>query len=127
MFSSVMCGHRSGYRSANSSGDSMNSRREGPYDLPHRVLLVDPGDLRTGHEAALRPFGDQADTVGLDQAHDQAGRAEVDETVGVLEDVDDVLDGTGVREGGGGELDDVGLPAPGRVLGGLFTAGRALG
>jgi hypothetical protein len=127
MFSSVMCGHRSGYRSANSSGDSMNAgarvRTTSPigYCSSIRVTSVPGTKLPSG------PFGDQADTAGLDQAHDQAGRAEVDETVGVLEDVDDVLDGAGVREGGGGELDDVGLPAAGRVLGGLFTAGRALG
>src|SRR5690606_40956726 len=48
------------------------------------------------------------------------------EAVGVLEDVDDVLHGAGVGEGGGGELDDVGLLAAGVLLGGLLAPGGAV-
>ncbi|CAM5738531.1 hypothetical protein SAFG77S_02992 [Streptomyces afghaniensis] len=100
---------------------------EGPYGLAHRVGLVDPGDAGAGHEAVRGPLGDQADAAGLDQAHDEAGGTQVGEAVGVLEDVDDVLDGAGVGEGGRGEFDDAGLLPSGLVLGGLVAAGVALG
>lgn len=99
---------------------------EGPHGLAHRVGLVDPGDAGAGHEAVRGPFGDQADAPGLDQAHDQAGGAQVNEAVGVLQDVDDVLDGAGVGEGGRGEFDDAGLLPAGLVPGGLVEAGLAL-
>ncbi|MDQ0905916.1 hypothetical protein QFZ22_001901 [Streptomyces canus] len=96
------------------------ARGERAHGLAHRVRLVDPGDVGAGHEAARGALGDQPDPAGLDQTHDQAGGAEVGEAVGVLEDVDDVLDGPGMGESGRGELDDVGLLAPGLVLGDLL-------
>ncbi len=123
---SVRCGHRIGYPAANSSGDSMKRGAESPYDVAHRVGLVDAGDAGAGHGGACRALGDQPDAAGLDQAHDQAGRSEVRDGVGVREDVDDVLDGAGVREGRRDDLYDVGLAAPGLVLGGLFGAGLAV-
>ncbi len=46
--------------------------------------------------------------------------------MGVREDVDDVLDGAGVGEGGRGEFDDAGLLPAGLVLGCLVEAGVAL-
>ncbi len=121
-----MCGHRSGYAVGEVLGRLDEARGEGAYGLADRVLLVDAGDHGAGDEAALGALGDQPYASGLDQAHDQARRAEVGEAVGVLEDVDDVLDGTGVGEGGRGDLHDVRLLAPRLVLGRLFAARRAL-
>ncbi|CAM5252275.1 hypothetical protein SGRIM128S_08990 [Streptomyces griseomycini] len=102
------------------------ARAEGAHRLAHRVRLVDPGDLGARHVAAFGSVRDEPDPAGLDQAHDQAGGTQVGEPVGVLEDVDDVLHGTGVGEGGGGELDDVRLPAAGVRLGGLLAPGLAV-
>ncbi len=100
------------------------ARGERADDLAHRVRLVDPGDERAGHEAALGALRDQPDAARLDEAHDEAGGAQVGETLGVLEDVDDVLHGARVRERGRGELDDVGLLAARVVACGLLPAAR---
>ncbi|GAA3074731.1 hypothetical protein GCM10020000_69700 [Streptomyces olivoverticillatus] len=56
-------------------------------------------------------FGDQVDPPGLDEAEDQQVGAEVLDGLGILEEVDDVLDGAGVGQGGGDRLHDAGLVA----------------
>ncbi len=103
------------------------ARQERAHDLAHRVRLLDPGDLGAGHGGVGGALGDEPDPAGLHQAHHQAGRAEMADAVGVLEDVDDVLDGAGVGEGGGDDLDDVRLLAERLVLGGAQAAGAAVG
>ncbi len=92
----------------------------------HRVLHVEAGDPGARHIAVLGARGDHPDASGLHQAHDEAGRAEVGEPVGVLQDVDHVLHGPGVGQGGRDDLDDVGLLAADLVEGGLLGAGADL-
>src|SRR5690606_37454156 len=98
----------------------------GPDRLAHRVVLVYPGDAGALYEAAVGSFGDEPDAARLDQSHDETGRAQMGESVRVLEGVDDLPHGAGVAEGGGGELDDVGLPAVGVLLFGLRAVGLAV-
>ncbi|SCG04146.1 hypothetical protein GA0115255_118782 [Streptomyces sp. Ncost-T6T-2b] len=77
----------------------------------HRVLLVHPGVPGAGDVRAFGAVGHQVDAAGLQQAHDETGGPEVGEALGVLEDGDDVLDRTGVGQGGGGALDEAGALA----------------
>ncbi|GAA3073427.1 hypothetical protein GCM10020254_16580 [Streptomyces goshikiensis] len=88
------------------------ARLERPYDLAHRVLVVDTGVAGAGDEAARRALGDEVDAARLDQAHHHAHRAQPLQAVRVADDVDDVPHGAGVCEGRGGALDHRGLAAP---------------
>jgi hypothetical protein len=80
------------------------ARLQGPYDLAHREVLVDTGVVGARHAAARRVLRDEMDAPGLDEPHDQALGAEQLKASGVLERVDDILHGSGVRQRGRGGL-----------------------
>lgn len=86
--------------------------RERAHHLAHRVLLVRPGVAGAGHERVLRAVGHQMDASGLHQSHDQAGRTEMRQALGVLEHLDDVPDGAGVGQRRRGAVHQAGASAP---------------
>ncbi len=84
---------------------------EGPYDFAHGVVVGDPGVAGAGYEGVGGALGDEVDAAALDEADDEAVGAEALQAGGIAEDVDDVLHGSGVCEGGGGPFDDGALVA----------------
>lgn len=107
------------------------TRSEGADHLAHREFVPHPRVFEIRYKTPRLALGDQPDASRLDEPEDDVLRAQAAQSLLVGEHGDDFADRSGVCQGGGGALDDAGVPTALLIDGeplrrvGVFVAGVA--